>query len=123
MEAWAFLSRAIFQAKKTYMIHFICNKARLKDFNADVPLKIRDQSINPSFKVKILEIVFDTRLQYHSYVAQACKRSTNAVLALKRLKNLRPEIIHQLFSSAVAPFIDYTLVIWVPNSTKSLLAS
>lgn len=122
MEAWAFSSGATFQAKKTYMVHFTRNKARLKDINADVPLKIRDQSINPSSKVKILGIVLDASLRYHSHVARVYKRGTNAVLALKRLKNLRPETIRQLFSSTVAPVIDYASVIWAPNSTKSSLA-
>lgn len=123
MEAWAYSSGATFQAKKTYMVHFTQNKARLKDTDADMPLKIKDQSIYPSSEVKILGVVLDANLRYHSHVARVCKRGTNAVLALKRLKNhLRPETARQLFSSTVAPVIDYASIIWALNSTKSSLS-
>lgn len=43
----------------------------------------------------------------------------NAVLALKRLKNLRPETVCQLFTFIIANVIDYASIIWAPNATKS----
>ncbi len=60
----------------------------------------------------ILGVIFDSGLHFQSHVARACKYSTNAVLALKRLKTLRPETTPQLFSSTVAPVINYAYVIW-----------
>lgn len=122
MESWATSSGATFQAKKTYMIHFTRNKTRLKDINADTPLYIKNQVIHPSPEVKILGVILDAGLRYHSHIARACKRGTNAVLALRRLKNLRPEITRQLFISTVAPVIDYASIIWAPNTTKSSIS-
>ena len=87
------------------MVHFTRNKSRLKDANADSPLQIKDQAYNPSSEVKILGVIYDSGLRYHSHIARACKRGT--ILALKRLKNLRPEAARQLFTSTVAPVIDY----------------
>lgn len=89
------------------MVHFTDKKAWLNDIIANMSLKIRDQLIKHFFEVKILEIVLDASLRYHSHVVCVCKRDTKTVLRLKKLKNLRPETIHQLFSSTVAPFIDY----------------
>lgn len=63
MEAWAYSSGATFQAKKTYMVHFTRNKARLEDTNTDMLLKIKDQLIYSSPEVKILGVILDANLR------------------------------------------------------------
>ncbi len=67
MKACTFLSRAVFLAKMSYMIHFINNETWLKDVNANNVLKIKDRLIDPSSKVEILEGILDAGLPYYSY--------------------------------------------------------
>lgn len=68
------------------MVYFSRNKALLKDVNADIFLKIRDQSINSSFEVKILGVILNAGLLYYSHVASACKGGTNSYYLFNRLK-------------------------------------
>lgn len=84
-----------------------------------MPWKIRDQSMNSSSYVKILGVIFDAGLRYYSHVARACKRGTNAILALNLLKNPWPETTRKLFFSAVASVINYSSIFWVFNSINS----
>ena len=39
------------------MVHFTRNKARLKDVNADTPLRIKVQAIYSSAEVKVLGVI------------------------------------------------------------------
>lgn len=68
-------------------------------------------------EVKILGVVLDQRLSYKQHIAQAAKRGIKAALALKRLKNLRPEIPRQLFVSTTAPVVDYASPISASDAT------
>lgn len=58
------------------------------------------------------------------YILHKCvrsKRGVNAALALKRLRNLSPEISRRLFNSRVSPVVDYALLIWALACTRSSL--
>ena len=89
---------------------------------ANMLLVIKDRRIRDSQQVKILGDVLDSELRYSSHIARACKRGINAVLALKRLKNLRPKAIGQLYTSTMALIVDYASVIWAPNANKNALS-
>ena len=60
-------------------------------------------------------------LTYKPHIAKAAKRGIKAALALKRLKNLKPETTCQLFVLTVAPVVDYALPIWAPDATLAFL--
>ncbi len=104
------------------MVHFTRNKKRILKAEANTPLVIKDQRIHASQEVKILGVLLDSELRYSSAIARLCKQGINAVLALKQLKNPRPKATRQLYTSTVAPFVDYASVIWAPNATKSALS-
>lgn len=59
-------------------------------------------------QVKILGVVFNQKLNYKVYIIQASQKGVNLVLALKRLKNLRPKINQRLFQAKIALVINYT---------------
>lgn len=67
--------------------------------------------------------MFDQKLTYKHHIAKAAKRGIQAALALKRLKNLKPEISRLLFTSTVAPVVDYASPIWAPSATQSSLCT
>lgn len=122
LEGWAYDSGAIFNPEKTILIHFTRNKSKLTaEGAASAYIQFGQEIIKPKLEVKLLGVVFDQKLTYKHHIAKAAKRGIKAALALKRLKNLKPEITRQLFVSTVAPVVDYASPIWVPGATLSSL--
>lgn len=79
------------------------------------------QTIKASLQIKILGVILDQALRYKEHVSKAGDKGVKAALALKRLRNLRPETARKLFKSKVAPAMDYASVIWAPSATASAL--
>ncbi len=71
--------------------------------------------------VKILGLILDQKLNYKAHIARASKKGVNAALALKRLKNLRPETARRLFQAKVVPVIDDASAIWSPGLSMGLI--
>lgn len=44
--------------------------------------------------MKLLEVVFNQKPTYKYYITKAAKRGIKAALALRQLKNLKPETTH-----------------------------
>ena len=107
-EEWEESSGASFQPEKTAFIHFSRNARKL----SDNPLVIRGSQVGPTESVKILGVVLDQQLRFRLHAARVTKRGLRAVLALKRLRALRPSTTRQLFVSTVAPVVDYASFIW-----------
>lgn len=122
LERWAMASGAIFRPDKSYMTHFTRNKKKLFAPGRDLSLALNGAAIKPSFRLKLLWVVLDQRLQYQEHISKAAKKGVLATLALKRLKNLRPKTVKRLYNSTVAPVTDYASVIWAPNASKSALS-
>ena len=121
LEHWAAQCGAIFRPDKSHMTHFTLNKKALQSTMALKSLTLNGVCIHPSPKLKLLGVVLDQKLKYHEHIGNAVKRGIAAVLALKRLRNLRPETARRLYSSTVTPVTDYASVIWAPNASMSVL--
>lgn len=63
----------------------------------------------------------DQKLNYKAHIARASQKGVNAALALKRLKNLRPETARRLFQAKIVPVVDYTSPICSPGLSISLI--
>jgi hypothetical protein len=85
------------------MIHFT-RKAYKADWE---PFTIKAQVVRPRSSVKVLGVVMDTRLKYKEHIARAASKGLEAVMELKRLRGLSPLTARQLFTSTVAPVVDY----------------
>lgn len=104
------------------MTHFTRNRHKLSAEGAtSAHIKFGQEIIRPKPEVKLLGVVFDQKLTYKQHIAKAAKRGIKAALVLSRLKNLRPEISRLLFTSTVAPVVDYASPIWAPGATQSSL--
>jgi ribonuclease HI len=57
-------------------------------------------------------MVMDAKLKYKEHIAMASTKSLEAVLELKRLRGLSPATARQLFTSTVAPVLDYASNVW-----------
>lgn len=103
------------------MTHFTRNKNAIESTAASKSLIFNGVCIQPSPNLKLLGVVLDQKLKYQEHIGNAVKRGIAAVLALKRLRNLRPETARRLYSSTVTPVTDYASVIWAPNTSMSVL--
>ncbi|KAJ5385753.1 hypothetical protein N7509_008294 [Penicillium cosmopolitanum] len=106
---WEKRSGATFEADKTVIIHF-APKARKVDRE---PFTIKGQTVVPKNKVKILGVLIDTRLKYKEHIARAASKGLEAAIELRRLRGLSPATARQLFSSTVAPAVDYASNVWM----------
>jgi ribonuclease HI len=106
---WEKRSGATFEAEKTAVIHFTP-----KEHKADSePFTIKGQAVQPRKSVKILGVVMDAKLNYREHIARAASKGLEAVMELRRLRGLSPRTARQLFSSTVAPVVDYASNVWM----------
>ena len=106
---WERRSGATFEADKTAIIHF-APKTRKVD---QEPFSIKGQTVEPQNKVKVLGVLMDTRLKYKEHIARAASKGLEAAMELRRLRGLSPATVRQLFSSTVAPVVDYASNVWM----------
>ncbi|KAJ5449492.1 uncharacterized protein N7458_005941 [Penicillium daleae] len=100
---WEKRSGATFEADKTAIIHF-APKAYKSDQG---PFTIKGQTVEPKDHVKILGVLMDARLKYKEHIARAASKGLEAAMELRRLRGLSPATARQLFTSTVAPVVDY----------------
>ena len=103
-------SGAVFESSKTAFIHFTRSTSEWRDSN--MPLRFKQDIINPSQSFKILGVIMDQELRYKEHVAGKADKAFKAALALKRLQGLRPSSMRQSFSATVAPVMGYASPIW-----------
>jgi ribonuclease HI len=106
---WEKRSGATFEADKTAIIHF-APKAHKTD---QEPFTIKGQTVVPRDHVKILGVLMDTRLKYKEHIARVASKGLEAAMQLRRLRGLTPATARQLFTSTVAPVVDYASSVWM----------
>ena len=106
---WERRSGATFEAEKTAIIHF-APKAHKSDSE---PFTIKGETVEPRDHVKILGVIMDTRLKYKEHIARAASKGLEAAMELRRLRGLSPATARQLFTSTVAPVVDYASNVWM----------
>lgn len=106
---WEKRSGATFEADKTSIIHF-APKAHKLDQD---PFIIKGQTVEAKDHVKILGVLMDTRLKYKEHIARAASKGLEAAMELRRLRGLSPATARQLFTSTVAPVVDYASNVWM----------
>ena len=105
---WEKRSGATFEAEKTAIIHF--TKKSYKTTTDSFTIK--GQTVQPKC-VKILGVLMDDKLKYREHVARAASRGLEAAMELRRLRGLSPSTARQLFTSTVAPVVDYASNVWM----------
>ncbi len=93
----------------------------IKGYAADLPFFMNGLVISAQPGIKILGVILDQELRYKDHVANAVKRGMKAALALKLLRNLKPETARKLFNATMVPVLDYAAVIWAPGATSTTL--
>ena len=106
---WERRSGATFEAEKTAIIHFT-RKAYKSDSE---PFAIRGQLVRPKTQVKVLGMIMDSGLKYKEHIALAAAKGLKAAMELQRLRGLTPATARQLFTTMVAPVVDYASNVWM----------
>lgn len=101
LKNWASQCGTIFRPDKTFMTHFTRNNKIFQPISSFKTLMLNGIAICPSPKLKLLGVILDQKLKFHKHIGSAVKREMTTVLALKRLKNLRPETARRLYNSTV----------------------
>lgn len=70
-----------------------------------------EEEIKPRKKITILGVTLNQRLMYISNDGFARDKSIKAVLTLKKLRNLHPGKMRQLYKARLALKVDYGAVI------------
>jgi len=58
-------------------------------------------------------VVIDAKFRYKEHIARAISRGLKVAMELKRLRRLNPGTARQLFTSMVAPVVDYAPNVWM----------
>lgn len=98
-----------FKADKTAII-YSSPKAHKSD---QVPFTVKGQIVELKDHVKILGVLMDARLKYKEHIARAASKGLEAAMELRRLRGLSPATARQLFTSMVAPVVDYASSVWM----------
>jgi len=106
---WERRSGAIFEADKTAIIHF----TRKPYKSAAEPFTIKGRTILPKDYIKILGVLMDAKLKYKEHIARAASKGLEVAIGLRRLRGLLPATARQLFTSIVAPAVDYASNVWM----------
>ena len=69
--------------------------------------------VAPKDHVKSLGVLMDAKLKYKEHIARAASKGLEAVMELRRLRGLSPATARQLFTSTVAPVVDYASNVWM----------
>ncbi|KAM9874254.1 hypothetical protein VDGL01_11687, partial [Verticillium dahliae] len=114
---WESRSGATFEADKTAIIHFSRNAERVDG----TPYIIKGRTVNPKEEVKVLGVILDQQLRYKKHIARAATKGLKAAMALRRLRGLAPSVARQLYTSTVAPVMDYASCIWMNACGETLV--
>ena len=117
LESWEASSGATFEADKTQFIHFPPRREGTEV--SSTPICFKNEEVKPMGQVKILGLIMDQKLSYRIHLTEVAERARNAALAIKRLRGLRASTARQLYTSTVAPIMDYAAPVWFPKATKA----
>lgn len=76
---------------------------------------------NPSTKtsVRALGLIMDAGLEYNEHMVTAANKGLEAAMELRRLRGLTPATARQLFTSTIAPAVDYASNVWMHAAKSS----
>ena len=76
-------------------------------------IRINKEEIKTAETLKLLGVTIDSRLNFSEHVNSACKKASQRIAVLMRLRNLIPfKAKLQLFKAAVLPHLTYCYLIW-----------
>ncbi len=113
---WAQASGATFKKTKTELIHFTRNlNINPQPYQA---IRFEDSYIAPQDSLKPLKVILDKQLRMKEHVGNAASKAISRCLAIKRLCDIKPKAIQQLYNTAVTSISHYTASTWYKPKTS-----
>ena len=79
----------------------------------DMSINVKDFTIEPEHSISLLGVHIDSKLSFSEHISNVCKKSSQKVGALMRLRNLIPTSAKlQLFKAAILPHLTYCSTVW-----------
>ena len=81
--------------------------------NKQINIKIGDQAIKTTDNIKLLGVNFDDNLIFSQHISELCKKASERVGVLARLRNLiTTETKLLLYKTAIMPYLTYCHHTW-----------
>ena len=106
---WMNLNRLTINVQKTnYMLINLSGRA-----TENINIRLNNNELEKVSSVKILGIFVDNRLAFNIHINHICKKISNRIKLIRRLKNkLTENILNMIFKAIVLPIIDYGICIY-----------
>ena len=76
-------------------------------------IRINNEEIKTAETLKLLGVTIDSRLSFSEHVNSACKKASQRISVLMRLRNRIPiKAKLQLYKAAVLPYLTYCHLVW-----------
>ena len=80
---------------------------------SDIPLHFQGNTIESSGSLKLLGVTIDDQLNFNIHINEICKRASQRVGVMMRLKKLIPTNAKlTLYKSAILPYLTYCHLTW-----------
>ncbi|KAL9956009.1 hypothetical protein ACROYT_G037423, partial [Oculina patagonica] len=96
---------------KKYQTMNICSNGA-NQYHTDV-IKIKNTEISPSNSLNLLGVTIDDKLSFRDHITTVCKKASQRIGVIMRLKNLIPTKAKlQLYKAAILPHLIFCHLVW-----------
>ena len=83
------------------------------DDNTIQVIRLNNHDINTTSSLKLLGVIIDSNLNFSEHINTICKKASQKIGVLMRLRNLIPENAKLvLFKTAILPYLTYCHLVW-----------
>ena len=83
------------------------------DDNTIQVIRLNNHDINTTSSLKLLGVIIDSNLNFSEHINTICKKASQKIGVLTRLRNLIPENAKLvLFKTAILPYLTYCHLVW-----------
>ena len=108
---WVDANKLRLNVNKTQML--LMSRKRREQELEQVGVRVGDQEIGRSRKVKCLGVVIDEGLKWHEHIGEVRRKCFAGLAKLRSLKDVLPASTKlKLYNAVVLPYLDYCSVVW-----------
>ena len=98
---------------KKYQTLIIGNNHNLENNTEECAILVNKEKINTTETLQLLGVTIDSKLNFNNHISIICKKASQRIGVLMRLRNLIPTNAKlQLFKAAILPYLTYCHLIW-----------
>ena len=114
---WVDANKLRLNVNKTQML--LMSRKRREQELEQVEVRVGDQEIGRSRKVKCLGVQIDEGLKWHEHIGEVRRKCFAGLAKLRRLRDVLPASTKlKLYNAIVLPYLDYCSVVWCECSSQ-----